>query len=119
MYSNLDDMHSWAPVLAMGTLLKPSTQAQRLQTVPFKPAPPGISYGLGIEDFSGWLGHAGDIFGYNSFELYLPSQQATLVIFANIWPSKNPDVAVQVLGNRITKIISPGHVIPVSSAPEG
>jgi D-alanyl-D-alanine carboxypeptidase len=84
MYSDLGDMHSWAPVLAMGTLLKPSTQAQRLQTVPFKHEPPGISYGFGIEDFSGWLGHGGESFGYNSIELYLPSRQATLVIFANI-----------------------------------
>jgi D-alanyl-D-alanine carboxypeptidase len=116
MYSNLDDMHTWAPVLAMGTLLKPSTQAQRLQTVPFKNEPPGISYGLGIEDYSGWLGHGGDMLGYNSLELYLPSQQATLVIFTNIWPAKNAE-ALLVLGNRITKIVSPRNVIPVSVSP--
>jgi D-alanyl-D-alanine carboxypeptidase len=118
MYSNLNDMHTWAPALAMGTFLKPSTQAQRLQTVPFK-GYPGVSYGLGIEDISGWLGHIGDLFGYNSLELYLPSQQASLVIFANIYPSKNlANVPVVALGNVVTKTISPGNVIPLSSAPE-
>jgi D-alanyl-D-alanine carboxypeptidase len=118
MYSNLNDMHIWAPALAMGTLLKPSTQAQRLQTVRFK-GYPGISYGLGIENLSGWLGHVGDLFGSNSLELYLPSQQASLVIFANLYPSKDlARTPVVALGNVVTKTISPGNVIPLSSAPE-
>lgn len=115
MYSNLHDMHIWAPALAMGTLLKPSTRAQRLQTVPFK-GHPGVSYGLGIENISGWLGHGGELPGYNSLELYLPSQQTSLVIFTNINPSKNlRRLPVTVLGNVVTKIISPGNVIPASS----
>ena len=111
-------MHIWAPALAMGTLLKPSTQAQRLQTVPWK-GYPGWSYGLGIEKVSGWLGHIGDLPGYNSFEFYLPSRQATLVIFTNLYQSKNlANVPVVVLGNVVTKTISPGNAIPLSSAPE-
>ena len=117
MYSNLNDMHLWAPALAMGTLLKPSTQAQRLQTVPFK-GHPGVSYGLGIEDISGWLGHGGELFGSNPLELYLPAQQASLVIFTNIYPTKDPArLPNTVLGNLVTKAISPGNVIPLSSAP--
>jgi D-alanyl-D-alanine carboxypeptidase len=118
MYSNLNDLHIWAPALAMGTLLKPSTQAQRLQAVPYK-GYPGWSYGLGIESISGWLGHIGDLPGYNSLELYLPSQQASLVIFANLYQSKNlADNPVVVLGNVVTKTTSPGNVIPLSSPPE-
>jgi D-alanyl-D-alanine carboxypeptidase len=104
----------------MGTLLKPSTQAQRLQTVPWK-GYPGISYGLGIANYSGWLGHGGDLFGSKSPAFYLPAQRASLVIFANICPSKNTARnrnPVDVIGNLVTKIISPGNVIPLSSATE-
>jgi D-alanyl-D-alanine carboxypeptidase len=86
--------------------------------VPFK-GHPGVSYGLGIENISGWLGHGGELFGSNPLELYLPSQQASLVIFTNIYPSKTyPRLANVVLGNLVTKTISPGNVIALSSAPE-
>ena len=118
MYSDLNDMHVWAQALATGVLLSPPTQAQRLQTVPFKGAP-GASYGLGIEGFDGWWGHYGNMLGYNSLEAYLPSQRATLVIFANIWPSKHhpKSSAAAALSNEVTKIISPSNVIGGSSAP--
>jgi D-alanyl-D-alanine carboxypeptidase len=119
MYSNLNDMRIWARALAMGTLLAPTTQAERLETVPYPNEPAGTTYGLGIEGFSGWWGHVGDLYGYNSLELYLPSQRATLVIFANIYPSKDlTRTPVVVLGNVVSKIISPSHVIPVLDAPK-
>ena len=111
MTSTLNDMHTWAPALGKGTLLKPSTQAQRLQTVPT--APGGSLYGLAIQNYSpGWLGHGGEFPGGNPIELYLPSQQTTLVIFPNIYPgSKDPDrQPAVVLANLVTKIISAGHV---------
>jgi D-alanyl-D-alanine carboxypeptidase len=112
MYSNLDDMRTWAPALAKGTLVKPSTQAQRLQAVPFKEGPPGSIYGLGIINMSGWIGHGGNLPGYNSIEAYLPSQQATLVIFTNTDTGNHPMLSPNlVLGNVVTKIVSPTNVI--------
>ena len=118
MYSNLSDMRIWARALVTGALLTPSTQAQRIQTVPYKNEPAGTSYGLGLEGFSGWLGHCGDLIGYNSLELYLPSQQATLVIFTNMFPSKDLSrTPVVVVANKISKIVTPSNVIPVLDGP--
>jgi D-alanyl-D-alanine carboxypeptidase len=37
------------------------------------------SYGLGILDINGFLGHDGAILGYGSVVLYLPSCDATIV----------------------------------------
>jgi D-alanyl-D-alanine carboxypeptidase len=111
MYSDLNDMHVWAPALATGTLLKQSTQAERLRTVPFKGGPPGSTYGLGIIDLSGWIGHGGNLPGYTSLEVYLPSQQASLVILVNTEAAKDKLTPNLVLGQVVTKIVSPGNVI--------
>jgi D-alanyl-D-alanine carboxypeptidase len=112
MYATLNDLHSWVPPLATGTLLKPSTQAQRLQFVPFKAGPPGSTYGLGMTNFSGWIGHGGNLSGYSSMALYLPSQRASLVILVNTESSNNPKLSPNtILGNVVTKIVSPGNVI--------
>jgi D-alanyl-D-alanine carboxypeptidase len=120
MYSNLDHMRVWARAFGTGALLTPATQAERLETVPYPGEPEGTTYGLGLEGFSGWLGHCGDLFGSNSLELYLPSEHATLVVFANVYPSKDlTRTPVVVLGNVVSKIISPSHVIPVFDASEG
>ena len=117
MYSKLDDIRVWARALATGKLLTPKTQAQRLETVPWPNEPEGTVHGLGIQGYSGWLGHVGDLPGSNSVELYLPSQRATMVIFANIYPSKDlTRTPVVVLANEVSKIISPSHVVPVTEA---
>jgi D-alanyl-D-alanine carboxypeptidase len=120
MYSHLDDMRTWAKAFGTGALLSPATQAERLATVPYPGEPDGTTYGLGLEGFNGWVGHCGDLFGYNSVELYLPSERATLVIFANIYPSQDlTRTPVVVLANAVSKIVSPANVIPVFDAPEG
>ncbi|HEY2724107.1 MAG TPA: serine hydrolase domain-containing protein [Pseudonocardiaceae bacterium] len=66
MISDLKDLRTWAPALATGRLLKPTTQAERLQTV----TPPGFSpqaaYGLGLFEVAGWIGHNGSLPGYHS-----------------------------------------------------
>ena len=42
-----------------------------------------FGYGLGIMDWTGWLGHAGAIFGYSTWMLHHPEKDATVVVLAN------------------------------------
>ncbi|MDT9693031.1 serine hydrolase domain-containing protein [Streptomyces sp. P9(2023)] len=79
--SDLQDLRSWARTLATGTLLTPETQAERLDTQPI--GIPNASYGLGIFDVNGWIGHDGSTLGYESLVVYLPEAEATLVILLN------------------------------------
>ena len=83
--STLRDLKIWARALAIGTLLTPTTQAERLDWVPTGP-PPAPRYGLHITDFSGVIGHDGALPGYQSFMGYLPARDATLVVLANVFP---------------------------------
>ena len=88
--STLHDLNIWAKALATGTLLSPAMQRQRLTFVPFTiDGQPlfwlghRVGYGLGIIDFAGMIGHAGDLPGYSSFVGYDPQKHATIVVLAN------------------------------------
>jgi D-alanyl-D-alanine carboxypeptidase len=91
MISTLGDLKVWGKALATGALLKPATQALRLKTRPLVQTPKiNLSYGLGITEVNGFLGHDGAIVGYGSVVLYLPSRQATIVILGNSNDNGNP-----------------------------
>ncbi|MFI6447428.1 serine hydrolase domain-containing protein [Kitasatospora sp. NPDC050543] len=115
MISQLDDMQTWADVLATGTLLSPATQAQRLRALPT--GLPGTSYGLGLFINHGWIGHNGSLPGYQSLVLYLPSSQATLVVLANTDVPFQGSEPSTLFGRAITEIVSPGNVYSLPPAP--
>lgn len=76
--STIRDMQVWAKALAIGNLLKPETQKQRIRWSP--PA----HYGLGISDSVGkFLGHNGAIPGFQTLIGYEPQTGTTIVVFAN------------------------------------
>ena len=103
--SDLPDMTKWAAALGRGALLRPETQAQRIAG---DAAYPGVTYSFAIFNTHGWLGHNGDIPGYTTVSVYLPEQDATLVVFAN------SDVPVEhaagQIATAVTKVATPDHV---------
>ncbi|MER7661613.1 serine hydrolase domain-containing protein [Streptomyces sp. NPDC096193] len=113
--SNLQDLRSWARILATGSLLKPATQAQRLDTAPT--TVPGASYGLGIFNVQGWIGHNGSLPGYESLTMYLPEAEATLVVLLNTDVVHNEEEPSTLLGQAITSIVTPNHVYNLPVVP--
>lgn len=108
MISDLNDLRRWAKIVATGTLLRPKTQAERLKMLPT--GTPGLSYGLGIFESGGWIGHNGSIPGYETVTVYLPSRQATLVLMINtdiLYQGQEPS---SLLARAITEIVTPDHV---------
>jgi D-alanyl-D-alanine carboxypeptidase len=84
MISSLEDLHKWAVALGTGALLPKSLQKQRLQTHPLVATPKlTFSYGLGITNVNGFLGHDGGILGYATAMFYLPKAKATIVVESN------------------------------------
>ena len=104
MVSTLGDLHRWAGDVATGALLTRATQRQRLR---FIPVAKNFGYGLALFKLNGWIGHQGLIPGYESLSLYLPSQQATLVVLIN---THTTDLPLPPLAKTITKIITPKHI---------
>ncbi|MFK0237627.1 serine hydrolase domain-containing protein [Streptomyces vinaceus] len=115
--SDLDDLHAWAPALADGRLLTPKTQAERLRTLPVGVVP-GASYGLGILDFNGWLGHNGELPGYETIAAQLPAEKATLVVLVNSDIDHQGKNLSSLIGNAVTSIVTPDHLWPAPVATE-
>ncbi|MFE5769619.1 serine hydrolase domain-containing protein [Streptomyces sp. NPDC056485] len=113
--SGLDDLHTWAPALADGRLLTPATQAERLRTLPIGVVP-GASYGLGILDFNGWLGHNGELPGYETIAAQLPAEKATLVVLVNSDIDYRGKNLSSMIANAVTSIVTPDHLWPAPVA---
>ncbi|MEU8764236.1 serine hydrolase domain-containing protein [Streptomyces sp. NPDC048659] len=108
MTSNLRDLRHWAEVLATGRLLSPETQAQRLKTLPT--GFPGTTYGLGILETNGWIGHNGSLPGYETVTVYLPERKATLVVLINTDSLVGGQEPSTLLARAITEVVTPDHV---------
>ncbi|MFI6404772.1 serine hydrolase domain-containing protein [Streptomyces sp. NPDC050548] len=108
MISDLHDLRSWARTVATGTLLSPETQRQRLRMLPT--GFPGLSYGLGIFESGGWIGHNGSIPGYETVTVYLPSQKATLVVILNTDITYGGQEPSSLVARAVTEVVTPDHV---------
>ncbi|MFG2714774.1 serine hydrolase domain-containing protein [Streptomyces goshikiensis] len=105
--SDLDDLHTWVPALVDGRLLKPATQAQRLRTGSV--GVPGVSYGLGIAEVNGWLGHNGELPGYETVAAGLPQEKATLVVLVNSDVDRGGSYSTA-LAKAVTQVVTPDHL---------
>ncbi|MFE6361649.1 serine hydrolase domain-containing protein [Streptomyces sp. NPDC057806] len=108
MISDLQDLRRWAPILATGKLLSPETQKQRLKTLPT--GHPGTSYGLGIVNSGGWIGHNGSLPGYETVTVYLPSKKATLVLIMNTDVLHEGQEPSSLVARAITEIVTPKNI---------
>ncbi|WP_055586670.1 serine hydrolase domain-containing protein [Streptacidiphilus griseoplanus] len=113
--SDLDDMRTWAGVLAKGSLLRRATQAQRLKLLPT--GYPGTGYGLGVFGVNGWVGHNGSLPGYESVAMYLPSARATLVVLVNTDVLHRGAQPSTLLAEAVTALATPRNVYRLPSAP--
>ncbi len=97
--STLEDLHTWGVALGTGKgILKPETQQMRVNSVKTTVGmnTPNYSYGMGIVNLNGWLGHTGEIPGYNTIMNYQPDSGTTVVVMVNsdITDPPNPTTTV-------------------------
>ena len=86
--STLDDLHKWGVALGTGQgILPPATQQMRAESVKevvgIGPNAPTYAYGMGVVNLNGWLGHTGEIPGYNTIVNYDPATHTTVVVLVN------------------------------------
>lgn len=117
MVSTLRDLRIWAPRLATGRgLLSRALQRERAASV----AGPGdpITYGLGLFNVHGWIGHNGSLPGYQTLALYRPQTRTTIVALINTDIELAAGVAPStVVGEAITRVISPKNIYTLPAAP--
>jgi len=83
--SNLGDMLRWGSALARGALLSRRAQLDRLRMVDSSQGvgPFYDRYGLALGRINGWLGHTGDVLGFQSLVMHNLVTGQTVVIFVN------------------------------------
>ena len=110
LISNLEDLHIYSKALATGTLLSENLQNERLKWVTIPPMTESKKYGFAIGSFEGWIGHTGELPGYNVCMFYYPPEDATIITMVNSdipTGEKNPAPAIF---NALTKILTPDNV---------
>lgn len=110
LVSNVADLQTWVRAYATGAQLSAAMQRQRLRWVTLPPNTPQHKYGLGIGYDHGWLGHTGELPGYNTSASYLPSEKATIVVEVNSDISVDHRDPAPALVHALTKIVTPGNV---------
>lgn len=109
--STVRDLLRAAPFFATGRpLLDARTQRERKKWVTLPPNGRMQSYGFGLLNFNGWIGHNGGIPGYTTIAWHLPSENLSLVISVNSDIHFGPGDAYEPapwIASRITPIISP------------
>ncbi len=91
MISTVDDLLLYGRALGTGEgLLSPKEQKERLDSfvddVPPLNQPPlkgDLAYGIGLGKDHGWIGHNGEIPGYNTYLFYHPDLEAVVVVEVN------------------------------------
>jgi D-alanyl-D-alanine carboxypeptidase len=91
MISTMEDLLAYGRALGTGEgLLPPEQQAERLDSFvsdvpPLNQSPLNgdLGYGLGLMNDQGWIGHNGELPGYNTYLLYHPELDATVAVVVN------------------------------------
>ena len=68
---------------------------------------------------SQWRGHNGSLPGYQTLALYRPQSKTTVVAFINTDVEVKGKAPSTLLGEAITKVLSPKHVYDLPAAPGG
>jgi D-alanyl-D-alanine carboxypeptidase len=110
LVSTMQDLRTWVKAYTTGAQLSAAMQKQRLTWVTLPPNTPQHKYGLGIGYDHGWLGHTGELPGYNTAAFYLPQQDATIVIEVNSDIGANGKDPAPALFRDLTAIVTPNNV---------
>ena len=83
--------------------------------------PPEANYGLATADFAGFLGHDGQIPGYNSFMGYNPRTGATIIVLTNLYTAPDGNAPATDIFKIIIKELSStgGEVTMENTSGEG
>jgi len=110
LVSTMADLRTWVVSYTTGTLVSPAMQKQRLTWMTMPPMTPEHAYGIGIGIDHGWLGHTGELPGYNCSAHYLPEKKAVIVVMVNSdIPSGKANPAPSIM-KALAEVVTPGNV---------
>jgi len=110
LVSTMRDLKTWVESYATGSLISPELQKERTTWMTLPPNTPQRAYGLGIGIDHGWLGHSGELPGYNTGAYYLPGKKATIVVMVNSDIPVGTANPMAVIFKALAAVVTPGNV---------
>ena len=110
LVSTMADLRTWVVSYATGSLVSPEMQKERLTWMTLPPNTPERAYGIGIGIDHGWLGHTGELPGYNCSAFYLPDKQAVIVVTVNSDIPVGKNNPAPTIMKALTQVVTPGNV---------
>jgi len=110
LISTMADLRTWVVSYATGSLVSPEMQKERLTWMTLPPNTPERAYGIGIGIDHGWLGHTGELPGYNCSAFYLPDKQAVIVVTVNSDIPVGKNNPAPTIMKALTQVVTPGNV---------
>jgi D-alanyl-D-alanine carboxypeptidase len=110
LISTMADLRTWVTSYTTGSLVSPEMQKERLSWVTLPPNTPERHYGLGIGEDHGWLGHTGELPGYNTAAYYLPAKKAVIVVMVNSDIPVGKANPAPAIFKAITALLTPQNV---------
>ena len=110
LISTMADLRTWVTSYTTGSMVSPAMQKERLTWVTLPPNTPDKHYGLGIGENNGWLGHTGELPGYNTAAYYLPAKKAVVVVMVNSDIPVGKANPAPAIFKAIAALLTPGNV---------
>ncbi len=110
LVSTMADLRTWVVSYTTGTLVSPAMQKQRLTWMTMPPMTPEHAYGIGIGIDHGWLGHTGELPGYNCSAFYLPAKKAVMVVLVNSDIPSGKDNPAPTIMKALAQVVTPDNV---------
>jgi D-alanyl-D-alanine carboxypeptidase len=123
--STAEDLVLWARALVGGSLLNPATQQRRLDSIrglgPDYPKAEGVyGYGFGIDRTGSYLGHGGQINGYNTAMSRDPQTDTTIIVVATLTLAPDGTPVAPALANTVMAALTADRTATrTSSGPPG
>lgn len=111
--STINDLRTWARTLGTGDLL--TSETFQAQLPPESTEEP--TYGLGLSNIDGWLGHSGYIWGYSTMMYTEPNSGAVIVTFTSGGPPDAETATLTMLQTVAT--LYPGQFGYIDAAAAG
>jgi D-alanyl-D-alanine carboxypeptidase len=107
LISNIYDLKKWVRLLASGELYSAAMHAERLKWNPAS----FNTYGFAIMNASGdpdnmVLGHSGAVWGYNSYAVYLPNYDMTVIVSVNYYGGPGGTPAYEIVLKVLQVLVS-------------
>lgn len=110
LISTMADLHTWVVSYTTGSLVSPEMQKQRLTWMTMPPMTPEHAYGIGIGIDHDWLGHTGELPGYNCSASYLPDKKAVIVVMVNTDIPAGKNNPAPTIMKALAQVVTPGNV---------